>query len=237
MSQLTICKKFEVTYITMDYYIFNTDQQILSAISAIATYVGGVMFLFGTVGNLMNIIVFCCLKSYRSLSTSAFLATSSLAGQLYLTISMGFGSLSRLIGYDIGSRNSAICKSSLHVRNISVQISLTCLCLASIDRYLMTSRSARRRELITLKRARLLICICVAVWMCAGVPHAIYSLDLPLFNLCIPSSPFSTTATYLNLALSIFLPITVLSVFGVLTWKNLGNTRLTALNAQVIGFL
>ena len=221
----------------MAYSVSSIDQRITLAATVITTYVGGAMFLLGTVGNLMNMIVFCCLKSYRSLVTSAFLATSSFAGQVYLTFSLVFGSLSYLINSDIPSRNSAICKTQLYMRNVCVQISLTCLCLSSIDRYLMTSRSARRRELITLKRARLIICACVVVWMCVGIPHAIYTFDFALYNLCIPNSDFATTLSYLNLVLAIFLPTTILSVFGVLTWKNLENTRLTALNAQVLGFL
>ena len=214
----------------------NTDQEILVAISAITSYVGGTMFVLGTVGNLINILVFCCLKPYRPLVTSTFLAAASFAGQLYLTNALGIGAISKWIGYDIPSRNSAICKFTVFIRKFSIQVSLTCLCLSSVDRYLMTSRSARRRQLFTLKRARLMVCACIVVWACAGIPHAIFTFDFSRFNLCIPSSNFGTTVTYLNLVLAVLLPITVLSTFGLLTWKNLGNTRLTALNSQVFLF-
>ena len=230
-------KKSKGRHIITAYSMSNTDQQLLLATSAITAYLGGLMFLLGTVGNLMNIIVFCCLKSYRSLVTSAFLATSSFASQVYLIFGVGFQSLSKFIDYDIASSNLAICKSTLYMRNVSVQISLTCLCLSSFDRYLMTSRSVGRRELITLKRARLLICVWTVVWMCAAIPFALYTNDFTLFNACIPRSDYIITASYLNLVSSILLPITILLVFGLLTWKNLGNMRLTALNSQVFRFL
>ena len=217
----------------MAYFMSDSDQKILLAVSLITTYVDGAMFILGTVGNLMNLIVFCCLKTYRSLVTSAFLAAATFAGQFYLTISLGFGSISKWIGYDIPSRNPIICKFYLYTRNVSIQISLTCLCLASIDRYLMTSRSAWRRELMTLKRARLLIGFWVVIWACVGVPHAIFTFDFALFNLCIPTSNFATPLTYLNLIFGVVLPIAILLVFGLLTWKNLGNIRLNALNSQV----
>lgn len=217
----------------MAYFMSNTDLQILSAVSAITTYVSGVMFILGTVGNIMNMIMFCCFKTYRSLVTSAFLVGTAFTGQIYLTISLGFGSISKWISYDIPSRNTTICKFTLYMRNVPIQIYLTCLCLSSIDRYLMTSRSARRRELMSLKRARLLICAWTVVWMCAGIPHAINSNNVPIFNLCIPSANFSITATCLNLVFAIALPVTILSIFGFLTWKNLENTRLTTLNSQV----
>lgn len=218
----------------MAYSMSNTDQQILLATSTITTYVSGSMFILGAVGNLMNIVIFSCRKAYRSLVTSAFLVTASLAGQLYLTFTLGFGSMSKWIRSDIASRNWAICKSTLYIRNVAMQVYLTCLCLSSIDRYLMTSRSARRRQFMTLKRARLLICIWFVIWMCAGIPHALYTNNFVLFNLCIPSSNFAATVTYLNLVFAIFIPIILLSLFGWLTWKNLGNARLSALNSQVL---
>ena len=211
----------------------STDQQILLAVSTIGNYVSGTIFILGTVGNIMNMILFSCLKTYRSLVTSTFLAMTAFTGQLYLIFSLGVGSVSRWIGQDLISRNSAICKAALYIRNVAIIISLTCLCLSSIDRYLMTSRSARRRELITLKRARLLVCVCAVVCSCAGIPHVIYTNNIPAFNLCSPSFDFATTVTFLNLILSIALPISILSVFGLLTWRNLGNIRLTPLNSQV----
>ena len=212
----------------------STDQQIASITLGITPYGSGIVFILGAIGNVMNIIVFCCLKTYLSLVTSSFLATASFAGQLYLTFSPGLESLSKWIGYDIPSRNLQFCKSTWYIKNVSIQVSLTCLCLSSIDRYLMTSRSARRRELMTLNRAHLIIIIiCFVVWAGAAILYAIYSRNIPLFNLCLPSYSFAAMVTYLNLVLAIFLPVTIMSVFGLLTWKNLGNTRLIALNSQI----
>ena len=211
----------------------NTDQQIFLAVSAIITYVDGAMFILGTVGNVMNMIMFCGLKTYRSLVTSAFLATTAFTGQLYLMFSLGIGSLSKWVGYDIPSRNLTICRSTIYIRTFSIQIYLSCLCFSSIDRYLMTSRSARRRELMTTKRAYFLICASIVVWMCVGIPSAIFIFHFISFSICSPNFDFAPTATYLNLVFGVFVPITILSVFGLLTWKNLGHTRLTALNSQV----
>ena len=199
-----------------------TDEKTLSAASIIITYARGVIFIAGTVGNVMNIIAFCSLKIYRSLVTSTFLAGAAFAGQIYLTIMLGFASVSKWISYDIPSRNPVICKFDLYIRTVSIQIYLTCLCLSSID-----------RELMTLKRARLLICVLAIVWMCVGIHRALYSNNLPFSDLCTPSSNFVVTATYLNLIVAVILPIIILSIFGILTWKNLRNTRLLSLNSQV----
>lgn len=211
----------------------STDQQIASITLGITTYGSGIVFILGAIGNTLNILVFCCLKTYRPLVTSTFLAMTSFSGQLYITFTLGFSSISKWIGVDIPSRNAMICRSILYLRNMSLQICFTCLCLSSIERYLMTSRSARRRELMTLKRARLLICICFVVWMSAAIPSALFFNNLVQASLCVPSVQFAMPLTYYNLVCSIFLPVTILSIFGFLTWRNLANTRLSALNAQV----
>lgn len=182
----------------------------------------------------MNLIVFCCLKEYRSLVTSAFVATSAFAAQLYLTFSLCFESLSKQIGCDIPSRNLAICKSTLYIKNVTIQVYLTCLCFSSIDRYLITSRSVRQRQFITQKRAILMIFVGVIIWMIVAIPRAIFTAHFAPFNICGEIIHFVATATYLNLFFIIVLSLTILLVFGLLTWKNLEHTRLTNINAQVI---
>ena len=119
----------------------DSDQKILLATSIITTYIGGVFFILDTVGNVMNIMVFICLKTYRSLVTSTFVAMTAFIGQIYLTVSLGIGAISELINYDIPSRSSTICKFTLYLRNISILVSLTCLCLWSIDRSLSDDQS------------------------------------------------------------------------------------------------
>ena len=181
----------------------------------------------------MNILAFCSLKVYRPLSTSAFLATASFSGQVYLCFSLLFSALANLLGYNPLARNLALCRASLYIQRVVIQISLTCLCLSAIDRYLMTSRSARQRAWVTPTRARLAIVVCVLVWCAYGVPNALYVLNYSFYNLCIPSLEFSTTVTYLNLVFTVLLPILILCLFGFLTWRNLGRARLSAMNVQV----
>lgn len=228
-----ICKKAKRTPFNITNTMSSSDQQILLIVTAISSYASGTLFILGTVGNIINMIVFFCLKTYRSLVTSIFLAATAFTGQVYLIFSLGIGSLSKWIGLDLISRNSAVCKAVLYIRNVAIIISLTCLCLSSIERCLMTSRSARQREWMTLKRARLLVCFFAVISMCIGIPHAIHTNTIPAANLCSPTSDFATGVTSLNLIFVVTLPVGILTVFGLLTWKNLGNIRLTALNSQV----
>ena len=217
----------------MSFALSPTDQQILRASSIITTYGGMIMFALGAIGNTINILAFSCLKVYRSLPTSAFLAAASFFGQLNLSFSLFFSALSNIIGYNPAARDARVCKTYLFMQRVTVQITLTCLCMSAIDRYLMTSRSARLRALVTPMRARLAIGFAIVIWSGYGVPGAIYTINYPFYNLCIPTSNFSTIITYLNLVLAVLIPIGILSVFGLLTWKNLHRSRLSAVNLQV----
>lgn len=210
-----------------------TDRQILLAASSLTTYGGITMFTLGLIGNTLNIIAFTCLKGYRSLSTSAFLTAASLSGLIYLSFTLFRVAIGNILGYNAAARDSFLCRTTLFIPRVTVQVSLTCLCFSAIDRYLMTSRSARLRSLVTLTRARLAICFSVLIWCGYGVPNAIYAINYPLFNICVPTADFGNTITYLNLVFAVLLPIFILSVFGFLTWKNLDNARLSSMNAQV----
>lgn len=196
-----------------------TNEQITVISSFIQTYIGGFMCIFGTIGNIMNILAFCSLKTYRSLPTSAFLTTSSIAGQLYIIFGIFFPFLSNILGYNPAARNSNVCKLFIFITKLSIQILLTSLCLSAIDRYLMTSRSVRFRTLINMRRARLAICVSTFLWLCFCVPSAIYTSIIPSLNTCTPHITFLRISAYLNLFFAILLPISVMSVFGLLTWK------------------
>ena len=127
----------------MSYALSPADQQLLRASSIITTYGGMIMFGLGAIGNTMNILAFSCLKVYRSLPTSAFLAAASFFGQLNLSFSLLFSALSNIIGYNPAARDAHLCKTYLFMQRVTVQITLTCLCMSAIDRYMMTSRSAQ----------------------------------------------------------------------------------------------
>jgi hypothetical protein len=218
----------------MSYQQSYTDQQILRATSMMTTYGGLGMFTLGLLGNTMNVVAFSCLKVYRSLATSAFLVTASLCGQFYLTFSLLIYALSNVLEYNPAARYKSLCRATLYIPKVTMQISLTCLCLSAIDRYLMTSRSARQRAWMTPQRARLLVCACVVIWCAVGVPNAILALNYAQFNICVPTVEYAAIVTYLNLAIAIVVPIGTLCIFGFLTWKNLNRAHLSTTNLQVV---
>jgi hypothetical protein len=194
------------------------------------------MYFFGTIGNLINILAFFYLKTYRNLSTSVFLTASSIAGQIYITFAIFLPFLSYILDYNPAAQSQVFCGFVTFVKAVSPQISMTCLCLSAIDRYLITNRSVRFRILFNVNRARLIVCLSVLIWSCYGIPNAIYIFYIYSFNFCTTNINFLRISAYLNLFIEILLPISIMTVFGLLTWKNLGRIRQSSLSIQVRKF-
>ena len=218
----------------MSFQLSPDDIALLYASSVVTTYAGLTLFSLGLIGNSLNFITFAFWKPYRPLATSKFLATAAFSSQTYLSISIFISSLSNLIGFNPSSRNLNLCRASMLVSRAALQTSLTCVCLSSIDRYLVTSRSAYLRGWFTTTRSYLAIMITIFIWICYTIPNAVFASSNPIANICIPSSSFSGILTYLNLTFAVILPISVMTIFGILTHKNLQNVRLSTMNTQVI---
>lgn len=209
------------------------DQNLAHIFQLISIYIGGLLFVLGTFGNLMNIYVFCYTRSYQKLPTSVFLVALSLAGQIHLIFNILFPFLTAILGYNPLALNTVACKLRLYSSTAFPQIAIFSLCLCVIDRYLMTTRFARLRTLFTIRRACLILVLSIIIWLCYSIPSTIYTINVPSWNLCAPLYTLAQISAYFNLFLTVVFPITIMSVFGLLTWRNLGRVRYTSINIQV----
>jgi len=225
---------FNRVIITISTFSMSTTDETLQHISnIISIYAGILMFALGTVGNIMSVLVFCGLKTYRSLPTSVFLAAFSFTNQISITVGIFLQFLTAILGYNLGATNRIACQFIWFAKKAFPEIATTCLCLCAVDRYLMTTRSARLRKLLTVPRAYLLIGINVIIWICYGIPSGIYVINVQSANLCARMISFWRISTYFDLFIPILIPITIMSVLGLLTWKNLGRIQQTHMNKQV----
>ncbi|CAM4769234.1 unnamed protein product [Rotaria magnacalcarata] len=122
---------------------------------------GIIMFIFGLIGNFLNIYVFLSWsrlkknsrrKSHnaRSSNSSLYLLTSSISNLIIII----FPFLTRIIfdgfQYSLNHRNGFIlCKLRYYVLHTFDLTSLTCICMATFDRYLISSRQVRLRHMST----------------------------------------------------------------------------------------
>lgn len=182
---------------------------------------GLIIFIIGTFGNLTDIILFIRLESLKTLASSIFLLASFFASQFVLI----FGLLPRIIqgveGYDFLGYSVFLCKTRWYLRNVSATFSLTCVCFASIDRYLLSCVNIRRQRLITFKRARWAIIVAAICWFIILSPYAIFYTTVS-HTCLIANENFASIASYFNLFYYSILPLSVLSIFSGLTWYNLG---------------
>ena len=145
-----------------------------SATQYISIYLGIPMLIVGVLGGLLNILVFLSLKIFRRNSCAFYLMIMSVVNVIILIT----GLLSRItisgFGIDWTQTSTLYCKARVYFNQLSILLSLTCICLATIDQYLSTHAALHEYRKNSLKLARLLIALFVLVWLLHGIPYLFY---------------------------------------------------------------
>ncbi|CAF3070036.1 unnamed protein product [Rotaria sp. Silwood2] len=185
-------------------------------------YLGFFLAFVGSIGNLLTFSVFVRRKKYRSLSSSTFLAGSTFGEQLVLLSSAFPDSLTYALNYDFYGISIEMCKSTSFLYFAGGVVALTCMYLAAIERYLQTCRSSSQREWMTLNRARLIVFLATLVSSDISIPFALYRNVTSNNQSCeYVNANFKRMAPLMYAIVGVPMPITLLSVFGFLTWRNL----------------
>ncbi|UJR36275.1 hypothetical protein I4U23_029005 [Adineta vaga] len=187
-------------------------------------YGGFFVFITGVIGNILNIIIFTSLKTFRQTSAAFYMTTASIVNIFQLVV----GLLSRILitGYNIDptKTSSFICKARQFTLITTMLITFTCMCFAAIDQYL--SLTHRWRHLCTVKAASRLIIVAFILCLLHGIPVLLFQ-DLEL-----SSSTGQTTCGFTNTGFSIyysrflfpvllgFLPLIIRVCFGILAFIN-----------------
>jgi hypothetical protein len=211
----------------------NEIQELLVIGNLLFAYLGLVILVFGTIGNIINVISFARLESLKTLASSLFLLASFIGSQCVLT----FGLLTRVIsgfsGIDPVNTSISICKARWFIRTTGGAVSLTCVCLAAIDRYFLSCYNVRRHRWITIKRARWAIFFSICFWSSVFSSYAVY-YTIPTNSSCTIADPiFAYFASCFNLLHYSILPLSILTIFCLLTWRNLGQQPATYLRGGV----
>ncbi|UJR38100.1 hypothetical protein I4U23_030780 [Adineta vaga] len=192
----------------------------------VTIYFGIAVLISGVIGNLLNIIVFRSLKTFRQNSCVFYLTVMALVNINQLI--SGLFSRIMIVGFNIDwTQSSAFyCKFRPYSLIVSALISFTCMCLATIDQYLATCLRVRWQRWNKIKVAHIVTSISVLIWMLYGIPYLIYNdlLYLPSINrmMCLGS----TTKFYYFYAYTFIwvlggvLPIIINALFGLLAYWN-----------------
>ncbi|CAF0991039.1 unnamed protein product [Didymodactylos carnosus] len=179
-----------------------------------------VMLIFGTFGNILNVLIFTQ-QSLRSNSCANYFLASTIVD----FVSLYFGYITRIFGsYNVNppTSNLAIyCKFRTYFTYVALSMSSWFIVLACCDRFASSSQNVRIRSLSRVKIAKRAICTTVIiVSIVYGEMFYCFEASLlsfncyPKANACILYNDFNLLITY-----SLLPPILMLSA-GILTIKN-----------------
>jgi hypothetical protein len=144
-------------------------------IKQMAIYFNIPVFIIGTTGACLNIIIFLSLKTFRQSSCAFYLMMMSI-----FDIGRFFGSVVGYIvrwgfGTDWGATSFFYCEIKLGLFHTFTLCSMTCLCLAIIDQYFATSSRLRWQQWSNIKLAYRLTTIFCVIWILHGIPYLIFN--------------------------------------------------------------
>ena len=191
---------------------------IYQAAVQLAYYGPIVLFSIGIPGAIFNVILFIVIKTFRKSPISYYVISQSFADIIALLIV-----LLQTIPSTTASTSSISCKSLVFIAQFIVPCAMSYLCLIAFDRWACTSPSARIRRLNSTYVARYLFLLPFILCPVCSIPFFIY-VDLvpPLYTCGSTNELFTKIALYfLNPILGNILPLLILTLFGLLTCRNI----------------
>ncbi|CAF1255914.1 unnamed protein product [Adineta ricciae] len=200
----------------------NKDILLLQSISKVFNgYVILALIAIGTIGNVLNIIVFLRHKTLRQMSNCAFLITFFVSNLISLWASRFQRAVLAITGVDLLVGSIFYCKFRWLFGRWSYNMSFTCICLSSVDRFLNTSRSECCQRLITFKRAVVITIVISLEYLIIFMPDAIYYSGYQCTASSSDRAMYQQFIVYYNLIMTNSIPPVTLGIFCLLTWYNL----------------
>jgi len=213
-----------------------TISQLINASIQINRYLSVILFLFGTIGNILNCLVF----SQRKLRSNPCVIYFLIASVSNL-ISIISGLSPRMfkdwkIIFDLTETISILCKFRLFILFTTRNIASWLLVCATIDRYFISSTKIHLRRMSNIKQAThciIFVCILSLIFW----SETIYCFDANLLNTPQKCYAKSNTCRILNdlfqaLIITI-IPSLIMLIFGLSTITNIHRSQLK--NPVMIG--
>ncbi|CAF0858895.1 unnamed protein product [Adineta ricciae] len=207
----------------------NTSDYLRYVTESIAIDFGFFILITGFIGNLLNIITFLTLKTFRETSCAFYLTTASCANLIHLVVSL----LSRILitGYniDLTHTSSFACKLRQYIAMIAPLMALYCMCLATIDQYATLTLRWRHFSRRTLA-CRFVVMIFV-FWCLVNIPVIVYydtsvlSIENQWQCLIINMNYKNYFSRFYITFLLGFIQLTIRTVFGLLAFINVRRLR------------
>ncbi|CAF2774515.1 unnamed protein product [Rotaria sp. Silwood2] len=183
------------------------------------------IFIFGTVGNILNCFVLS--QPTLRINPCAYLFLISSIANI---ISITFGLTTRILAgwdMDLTDTNSFFCKIRAFIMFVSRTIAFWLIAYATIDRWFLSCSQYQRRKMSSLKNAQrgtiIIIILCILLY---GQVIYCYEADListPLH--CYGKTVACRLLTDVTYALiTVLFPLSIMCIFGVMTISNIRQT-------------
>ncbi|CAF0784136.1 unnamed protein product [Adineta steineri] len=191
---------------------------LLNLIQEYLTIILGILLVIGTIGNILNCLVFLH-KKLRYNPCSVFFVAASIANTIVMFYYI-IPTIYSTYNSPLENSNRIYCKLRLYIRNVLLSISRTYLTFACISCYAQTSRNVHIRDLCHRKYVLRIILFVPIIWF-------IIPLHIP-FLTSIQNGKCSmwTSAGALSHAIYIcfvaaILPTSLMIIFSILAYRNL----------------
>ncbi|CAF0794896.1 unnamed protein product [Adineta steineri] len=186
-------------------------------------YILTICFIFGLIGNLLNIIIFCQ-KHLRKNSCAVYFITTSVFNFLVMCFGIIPTVVTSYSSYDYSSYSISYCKFRAYIVHVFLMISRSSVALACIDRFALCSPNINIRVLNQHRVAIRLIVIACFLWFIIPI-HTLVQI-----NIQMPGRRCGASGTYsivyaIYAAVVTTIPLIIMVVFSSLAIHHLKHIR------------
>ncbi|CAF1080684.1 unnamed protein product [Adineta steineri] len=199
----------------------SASDRILEFATQYSLYTGFIIFSFGVIGNMLNLLVFTQLKLFRTNRCAFYITIESISNLIYQFLTISLTILTSIYGDDATGRFFIWCKLRYILGQTCAVTTLYMICFTAVDQFFSTNHRLNLRQMCTLKLGRYF----AFIFICFAIIHGIVagsSYDIQSTLGCVPSTyvavQYSTFFFYPILVG--FLPIVIASSFSILAYHN-----------------
>ncbi|CAF1251508.1 unnamed protein product [Adineta ricciae] len=182
---------------------------------------------FGTFGNVFNMIIFTR-PNLRNNPCSIYFLASSINNLFFIYLLTALRYISFMLDLNFTQSSNLLCKISILVQYVPFSLVIWFPVLASIDRFLSSSRTVRLRQLSSVSVARRVIIGIYIVFLLIHVHMPIFyesAWDNDAFGCGISSYQYFLFFTFFGPIVACLLPILLMCIFAISIVHNVRSTR------------
>jgi hypothetical protein len=180
-------------------------------------YFGLFILILGVIGGILNVLIFTTFQIFRETTCAFYLTVVSIVNVGQLLTALFIRVLTEGFHIDIGTTSWG-CKIQVYIAVWCLLVSITTMCLATIDQYISMSPY---RNYSTKRLAKLSIVVTAGFGSLYCVCFLIYWGVAPLGTCTAINSSFAIYTSHFHFPILVgFLPLSTMTIFSLLAFNN-----------------